>query len=213
MKTLIVIVCLIPFLSACSKSLEDTKGNILAHAPTGEVSVKITNTIIKVDFSLDENMRGVISSEIGQDKIENIKTREKLISYYKTLPPYFQPGYSSMSDNNHYVFSKAEYLLAQECFRDDCSSQARRDILETAVDKQKHKFGVPYTSPSFTRRTGTFLIAVILLKEGDNSFIQSLISNTDLQKSLLCLNHDMWMDDEEFNNMLIQYAEDFLTKK
>ncbi len=211
MKRLIVIVCIIPFLSGC-KSLEDI-GKILSHSPTEELNVTISNAKIKVDFSLDENMRDVIASEIGQNIIDNIKTREELIDYYKTLLPYFQPGYSSMSDDNHYVFAKVEYLLAQECFQNDCSSLVRRDVLENAVDKQKHKFGTPYIAPSFTRRTGTFLIAVILLKEKDDSFIQFLINDVDFQKVLLCLNHNTWMDGEEFNNKLIQYAENFLAKK
>ena len=198
-----------PFLSAC-KSLENTEGKILAHSPTEKVIVTISNFTIEVDFSLDETMRRVITSETGQHKIDSIKTREELICYYETLTPLFQPGYSSLSDDNHYVFAKVEYLLAQECFQDNCKSLTRREILEAAVDKQKHKFGVPYTAPSYTRRTGTFLIAVILIKEGDDSYIQSITNNIDLQKTLLCLNSNIWMDEEEFNDLLIQYAENFL---
>ena len=209
MRRLIVIVCIIPFLS-CSKSVEDI-GKTLSHSPTDEISITISNAEIKVDFNLDENMRDVIASEAGQNKIDNIKTREELKEYYRTLLPCFQPGYSSMSDDNHYVFAKVEYLLAQECFQDDCKSLARRDILKTAVDKQKRKFGVPNSDPSYTRRTGTFLIAVILIKEGDDSFVHSLINSADLQKTLLCLNNNIWMDEEEFNNLLIQYAENFLS--
>ncbi len=211
MRRLIVIVCIIPFLS-CSKSVEDI-GKTLSHSPTDEISITISNAEIKVDFNLDENMRDVIASEAGQNKIDNIKTREELIEYYRTLLPCFQPGYSSMSDDNHYVFAKVEYLLAQECFQNDCSSLARRNVLENAVDKQKNKFETQYIAPSFTRRTGTFLIAVILLKEEDDSFIQALINNVDFQKVLLCLNHNTWMDAEEVNNKLIQYAENFLAKK
>ena len=210
MRTLIVIVFIISSLTAC-KSYVDTEGKILSHRPTEEVNVVISNTSIKVDFSLDEIMRRVITSETGQHKIDSIKTLEELAGYYVTLSPYFQPGYSSLSDDNHYVFAKVEYLLAQECFQDDCKSLARRDILKTAVDKQKRKFGVPNSDPSYTRRTGTFLIAVILIKEGDDSFVHSLVNSADLQKTLLCLNNNIWMDEEEFNNLLIQYAENFLS--
>jgi hypothetical protein len=210
MKTLLIVACFIPFMYACQSN--DDAGQ-LYHSPKGEVGVTISNTIIKVDFSLDENMRSVITSEIGRHKIEYIKTREELLYFYKTLRPYFQPGYSSLGDDNDYVFAKVEYLLAQECFQDECSSQTRRDVLETVVDMQKHKFGVAYVSPSFTRRTGTFLIAVILLKEGDNSFAQALISNVELQKTLICLNNNTWMDEEKFNILLIQYAETFLSNK
>jgi len=209
LEAFIIIVCFIPLLSACS-SLEDTEGTILAHNPTEKVIVTISNFKTEVDFSLDENMRMVITSEMGQHKIDSIKTREDLICYYKNLTPLFQPGYSSLSDDNHYIFAKVEYLLAQECFQDNCKSLTRREILEAAVEKQKHKFGVPYTAPSYTRRTGTFLIAVILIKEGDDSFIQSITNNTDLQKTLLCLNSNLWMNGEEFNDLLIQYAENFL---
>lgn len=212
MKTLIPIVSMIIFLSAC-KSHEHMDKTDLVYAPREEVTITTaSNKTLKVDFSQDEQMKGCINSEIGQNKIDPIKTREELINYYKALSPYFQPGYSSMSDNNHYIFAKVEYLLAQECFQDDCSSQTRKEVLKTAVDKQKHKFA-EYTAPSFTRRTGIFLIAVILVKEEDDSFVQSLSSNNELQKALLCLNHNMWMNDEEFNNLMIQYAETYLSNK
>ncbi|MBK7479150.1 MAG: hypothetical protein IPI69_05035 [Bacteroidales bacterium] len=141
MKAIILILCLMPFLSACT-SLEDPEGTVLAHNPAEKVIVTISNFKIEVDFSLDENMRMVITSEMGQHKIDSIKTREDLICYYKNLTPLFQPGYSSLSDDNDYIFAKVEYLLAQECFQDNCKSLTRREILEAAVEKQKHKFGV-----------------------------------------------------------------------
>lgn len=212
MKTLIAILCIIAFLPAC-KSDNDIEAMDLAHSPTEEVSLTTTsNKTITVDFSMDEEMKGCITSEIGQNKIEHIKTREELINFYKALIPHFQPGYSSLSDDNHYVFAKAEYLLAQECFQGNCSSQTRKEVLRTAIDKQKHKFA-EYTAPSFTRRTGIFLIAVILLKEEDTAFVQSLSSNIELQNALLCLNHNRWINDEVFNNLMIQYAETFLSNR
>lgn len=202
---------MILLVSACD-SFKGPEENTLGHAPEDEVNVLISNTIIKVDFKLDDNLSFITSGTI-LCKVDKIKTREELISYYKTLTPSFLAGYSSIFDFNHYDFAKVEYLLAQECFQDNCSSQTRRDVLISAVDKQKHKFGIPYVTPSLTRRTGTFLIAVILLKENDNSFVQSLLNNVDLQRTLLCLNNDIWMDDETFNNSLIQYAENFLIKE
>ena len=73
MKAIILILCLMPFLSACT-SLEDTEGTILVHNPTEKVIVTISNFKTEVDFSLDENMRRVITSEMGQHKIDSIKT-------------------------------------------------------------------------------------------------------------------------------------------
>ncbi|MEZ4996751.1 MAG: hypothetical protein R2758_04510 [Bacteroidales bacterium] len=84
MRTLIVIVFIISSLTAC-KSYVDTEGKILSHRPTEEVNVVISNTSIKVDFSLDEIMRRVITSETGQHKIDSIKTLEELAGYYVTL--------------------------------------------------------------------------------------------------------------------------------
>lgn len=209
MRALFFISFLACVLYAC-KSVEDTDGKPLTHSPQGEVAISISGQVIKVDFSLDLNMKGVIKSEISQNKTANIKTRKELISYYKTLPPYFQPGYSSLRNDNEYVFARVEYLLAQECFQDDCSSETRRDVLETVLDMQKHKYGVEYIAPFFARRTGIFLISTILIKEKDESFIQSLIDNTELRKSLTCLNNDTWMDDEEYNNLFLQFAESYL---
>lgn len=209
MRTLILVFMTIQIISGC-KSIDLNENDNLVHNPTTEVSVTISNIVIKVDFRLDENMMGVINSDIGKNKIGNIKTLNDLNNFYKTLSPSFQPGYSSRGDDNEYVFSKVEYLLAQECFQEECSSDTRRIILENAVYKQTRKFGVEWTAPSFTRRTGSFLIAIILLKEDDDSFNQSLVNSEDLQKALLCLNHDIWMDNEVFNNLLIQYAENFL---
>ena len=197
----------IPFMFACQP---DDNTTLLYHEPAGEVTVKIYDTTLILGFRLDERMYSAISSEFGENEINKIKTREDLISYYPTLYPSFQPGYSSMSDKNEYIFTKTEYLLAQECVHNDCSSQTRKGILKIAIGNQKKKFGVAYTSPSFTRRTGAFLIAVILVKERDESFIQSLKNDVDLQKTLLCLGTDIWID-EEVNNKLIHSAEIFLS--
>lgn len=209
MRTLTLVFITLLTISGC-KSINLNEDDNLAHNPTTEVSVTIFNTVIKVDFRLDENMRGVINSDIGKDKLANIKTLNDLTYFYETLSPDFLPGYSNTGDDNEYLFSKVEYLLAQECFQEECSSDIRRSILENTVYKQKGKFGVEWTTPCFTRRTGSFLIAIILLKEEDDSFSQALINSQDLQKALQCLNHDIGMDDVAFNNSLIQYAENFL---
>jgi len=206
-KSVLISILFIPFMFACQENDDTT---LLYHAPTREVTVKISDTTLMLDFSLDERMNSAIFSEFGENEIKKIKTREDLLSYYPTLHPLFQPGYSSMSDINEYIFTKTEYLLAQECFHDDCSSQTRKGVLRIVVGNQKKKFGVAYTSPSLTRRTGAFLIAVILVKEGDDSFIQSLKDDVDMQKTLSCLGSDIWID-EEVNNKLIYSAEIFLS--
>lgn len=210
MKTFVLFVSVVSILFSC-KSIQE--GKVLTHSPNEEVSMVFSNTTIKVDFSLDEGMSGVIASEIGQNKIVNIKTREELLNYYISLTASFQPGYSNLSNDNEYVFSKVEYILAQECFQAGCDSDTRRNVLKAVVDKQKSKFGVANVTPSYTRRTGTFLIAVILLTEADDSFIHSLIDNDNMKKALLCMNNNTWMEEEVFNDLLIQYAESFLAKE
>ena len=166
MKTLMLIIgSFIPLMFACHSD-DDPKS--LYHSPIGEVMVKLADTTILLDFSKDAYMNEEILS-YQNSIIDKLKTREDLISYYKALIPSFLPAYLSTSNIPDHNFAKVEYLLAQECFQNDCSSKTRREVLTTAVEKQKNKF-VTYVLSSRARRTGAFLIALNLLKEGDNSF-------------------------------------------
>ena len=194
---------------------DDDLPESLYHSPTGEVIVKVADTAIVVDFSLDEDMKNAMASSY---KMPDVKTREDLISHYKTLRPHFLPVYlfsSSRSDTTDHHFAKVEYWLAQECFQSDCSSETRREVLTMAVEKQKkiYVFNPPfYSFPYYSSRTGVFLIALILLIEGDHSFIQSLAHDVDMQKTLLCLNNNIWIYKKQ-SDKLVQYAEDFLSNQ
>lgn len=198
MKKIIIIAGIVLGINAC-KSIDDEERIALSYTPQGKVTVQVQGnqaqgSLITIDFGYDDYVAGYIESEISQDEINSIRTRSELINYYESATPYFQPGYSSMSNNNEYLFTKLEYQLARECFQDNCTSQDRQRILEMVIDKQEHKF-VEFASSFCTRRTGAFLIAVILLKEGNQAFIESL-NNNSLISSALQLNIEMPIDQE-----------------
>jgi hypothetical protein len=183
----------------------------LSHAPSGKIHVATTK--VEIDFECDEYMASHILSEYGQVGIDTIYMRGELIRFYELRIPVFEYNYSSLLDpynDNDYVFPKLEYLLAQECFQENCSSQTRRAVLRMAINKQKYKYDE--NKRSYTaRQTGIFLISVILVRENDMNFISSVHENTDFQNALF-LNRNIRMD-KEFGDMLIQYAELFLYNK
>ena len=86
----------------------------------------------------------------------------------------------------------------------------KKNCLRIAVDKQKHKYD-EYKNSFTARQTGIFLMAVILVRENDASFVSAVHGNTDFKKALL-LNRDI-RTDKEFGDMLIRYAEFFLYNK
>jgi hypothetical protein len=158
-------------------------------------------------------MASNILSEYGQRAIDSVHTRGGLICFYEERHPSFEYGYSSYRDpygDNDYVFPKLEYLLAQECLQDNCSSQTRKAVLRIAVDKQKQKY-VEYTDSFTARRTGLFLMAVILARENDAAFTSAVHKHTDFQNTLL-LSIDI-RPDKEFSDVMIRYAEIFLYNK
>jgi hypothetical protein len=178
----------------------------LSHAPEGKIHI----AGVDIDFGCDEYMASHIHSEYGQTAIDTIHTRGDLICFYGLRHPVFEYGYSSFLDpynDNDYVFPKLEYLLAQECCQEDCSSQTRKAVLQMALDKQKHKYD-DHKSAYTARQTGIFLIAVILVMENDGGFISAVRKNRDLQKALL-LKQDIPAD-KAFGDTLIRYAESFL---
>jgi hypothetical protein len=197
------------FVSDTIPSIESEKE--LSHAPAGKIHVETAR--VEIDFGGDEYMASQILSECGQAAIDSVYTRGELIRFYEMRRPVFEYGYSSFFDpynDGNCVFSKVEYLLAQECFQDNCSSQTRKAVLQIAVDKQKHKYD-EYKHSYTTRQTGIFLISVILVRENDTDFISAVHENTDLQNALL-LNQDI-RTDKEFSDTLIRYAESFLYNK
>lgn len=94
MKTLILIIgSFIPFMFACHS---DDDPESLYHSPTGEVIANIADTTIVVDFSLDAYMNELMIKGY-KNPIDDLKTREDLISYYKALLPSFLPAYYNLT--------------------------------------------------------------------------------------------------------------------
>jgi hypothetical protein len=220
MKAYGLVCCPILFMFACQREMPVDyeisavdAAKELSHTPVGEVSVNTTNMNIKIDFNCDEYMASHILSEYGQVPLDTIHTLGRLIRFYEARQPNFEYSYSShlnpYSDND-YVFPKMEYLLAQECFQEGCSSQTRKVVLQIAINKQQHKY--EEDKRSFTaRQTGIFLIAVILVKEKDTAFVAAVAENRDFQDAL-CLNQNIRTDMEFCDNM-IQFAKRFLLNK
>jgi hypothetical protein len=219
MKAFILIGCSVFFMFACQSEADFISDAVpamesemeLSHAPAGKVYIAASD--IETDFGCDEYMASHILSEYGQPAIDSINTRGGLIRFYEARRPSFEYQYSSslnpFSDND-YVFPKLEYLLAQECLQDNCSSQTRKAVLRIAVDKQKQKYA-EYGNSFTARRTGLFLMAVILVRENVAAFTSAVHKHTDFQNALL-LSIDI-RPDKEFSDEMIRYAENFLYNK
>ena len=175
-----------------------------SNSPTDEVNVS-EDTTYTVDFRCD--FCESLMFEVLPNEFSELKTRNDLINYYKNLRPSFLPSYSSMTDINQLVFARVEYMLAQECFNDNCGSNIRKDVLQLVVDKQKSKWE-QYTSPDCTQKTGVFLMAVILLKERENTV--KFIDSTTLQKALKCLSNETLFVSKDFSDLIIDCSVKFL---
>lgn len=207
MKTVAVISLFLLLLTSCHSSDDNTK--VLLNNPDREIKSTESDETFTVDFGYDASIKQHIDYNVLPETFAKLKTRDDLIDFYKSSRPVFLPGYSSMTDNNESVFVKVEYRLAQECFSDSCDSETRKEVLQLVVDKQKNKFE-EYTMPYHTRRTGVFLMAVILVKERAGS--AKYIDTETLQKALLCLNSEIIpIITEYFSNSIVKSAENFLT--
>jgi len=201
----------------------------LSHEPTGVVDVETENQTVKIDFSLDEALSYGISFELTQyfvrpqvfegDLFEAFPTVGKLAGYYNRRDLCYNGGLSSIFyfpyENGEIVYTKIEYLLAQECLRDDCCTSTRKAILQTAVKEHKHKM-VPYKDTWRTRRTGMFLMAVVLVMEKDADFLTAILEKPDLQNILrlnldweIVMNH-ITSNSFEFDLAMCQFANNFL---
>ncbi|MDR2472030.1 MAG: hypothetical protein LBD53_00520, partial [Tannerella sp.] len=118
----------------------------MSHAPTDAVSLTVGSNGFVIDFGCDQEMTEHIFSphghyfSIGGDKksVNDIKNLGALVSYYRNLHCVYEYGYSSMfnpSFDADYVVTKFEFLLAQECFQDDCSTESRKIIMSAVIDK------------------------------------------------------------------------------
>jgi hypothetical protein len=188
----------------------------LSHKPTGIVYEKTTGYSVKIEFGLSEWAAEYIKTSDGEISVmDTISTVGKLLSVYNAHRPFFQYSWSSLryppSQDSEYILPKLAYALAQECIQDHCSSQTRRAVLQIAVNKQEQIYSQEYVNNFVAGKTGVFLMAVILIKEKDASFITAIHDNPDLQKAL-SMNGDNSMVDKEFSNLVSQFALGFLLK-
>lgn len=187
----------------------------LSYSPTKLEYMNIEEQSVEIDFSLDEIMADAISfrgsyfRDNGQvfegDLFDTYTSFDKLAGYYGRNKLAYNFSYSSNSliDGGEIVYPPVEYALAQECFRDDCPTEARKIILKMALDKHKRKTGIPYLLSFNSRRTGMFLMAVILAKERDTAFLATVRENPNIQNTLR-LN----LDTESLLNILINTKTD-----
>ena len=193
----------------------------LSHAPTGVVYVETPNQTVEFDFDFDwdETFFWVFDIQSGCDIWNTIQTVGDLVSLYKRRYPMFHRMYSSYPSvpcNDDVVYPKMEYLLAQECFRDDCSSMTRKAVLEMVIERQSLKFAEYnlFTFKHISVEMGIFLMAVILAKEKAADFITAIHEHADLQDAMhLTLHYDsnFLLYEEELSEFVRQYAIRFLS--
>ena len=185
----------------------------LSHVPNGVVYEKTDDQLIKIDFGCNNDLTGYLIDALHCPLWDSIQTVGKLVAYYKELY-ILLPGYMNEPlCYNSFDYTRAEYLLAQECFSDRCSSITRNAVLEMVIEKHLFKFK-PFAYTAYSRMTGNFLMAVILIKEKDADFIAAVLENTDLQ-NVLCLScpFDLWYYSEELANIIEQFAIRFLSNE
>jgi len=194
-------------LASCHSSIDT--GTSLSNKPINEVELKTSNETFKVDFGFNDYCKQTFMDlDILSSLFAELKTRDDLINYYKTLLPGFLPGYSNLQpqDSREYLFVKIEYMLAQECFSDNCDSKTRKEVLQLVSNFQKAKYG-EYINPICAQKSGVFLMAVILVKERAKSI--KFINTATLQQALLCLNSEEGVS-EDFSNLITACSEKFL---
>jgi hypothetical protein len=82
--------------------------------------------------------------------------------------------------------------------------------LKLAVEKQPLKYREYFCSHT-AKRTGLFLMAVIMAKEKNEAFVAAVLQDVDLQNTL-CLNSRIRVDDE-FRDIIAAFAEKLLFNK
>jgi hypothetical protein len=191
----------------------------LSYAPTSKVVVNAAGKNIEIDFNCNEYIVERIC-EYADRLHDTVHTLGQLANVYKTQRMYFNLGPSSGPKlspyiDGDYVFPKLEYLLAQECIQDNCCNDTRKAILRMVIDKQKIKYELheQYFMTYSAIQTGEFLIAVILVKESDMTFINALGRDVDLQSVLSLETNSINILDDEFVNRIMQFAENFLKRK
>ncbi|MCL1933164.1 MAG: hypothetical protein FWF53_05080 [Candidatus Azobacteroides sp.] len=163
-----------------------------------------------IEYALQDH----VSDEM---KLDTVRTIGQLAAVYKGFGQHFpdfewewSSAYYPFTDANH-IYSTIEYLLAQACFQDDCSSSTRKAVLKMAVEKQTYKFE-EYKNSYMARRAGIFLMTTIMVKEMDFTFLTAVQKNRDLQNAL-CLMADDLPIDEEFSNFVRNFATNYLLNR
>jgi len=193
---------------------EDKEESTLLHEPTDEVTVTVGDKDFTVDFRFDPFCKQFQDNYSPTDRQAAMKSRDDLINFYESITPYS----FLISSQNMVFYTEShriyfEYLLAQECFSDECDSEVRREVLSLIIINQKAKYdyreGIRVYAPC-AQKCGVFLMAVILLKERNDS--AKFIDDNTLQQALLCLNSDTWGVNEEFSDLIIECCEKFLNE-
>jgi hypothetical protein len=200
-------------IDCCEKFLNKYE-SVLLHEPIDKVTATVGDKDFTVNFRFDTYCQGVKDYFYTQ-RIRQLKTRDDLIDYYE---PYINASFTSSYDPHvgkytESMLVKIEYMLAQECFSNDCESEIRKEVLRLVVAVQKAKYDRNREASDYYycfEKTGVFLMAVILLKERDDS--AKFIDDDTLQQALLCLNVDTYGVDEEFSNLIIDCSEKFLNE-
>ena len=199
----------------------------LSFTPTGVEYLNIGNQLIEIDFTLDEIMAEAISYRSSYfrdnnqvfegDLFDTFTTFDEIAGFYERSQLGYQPAYSSLSNpfGGEAVYPSIEYALAQECFMNDCPKEIRKAVLSISLEKYERKINQLYLNSFNSRRTGMFLMAVILVKEGNTAFLAAVRENPNIQNTLrLNLDSDSRMNiltGSETDSIICQLAENFLS--
>jgi len=154
------------------------------------------------------------SDVMNLDTIRTVGQLAMIYSGFSKNKPSFIQGYSNLflpTKDADYIYPTIEYILGQVCIQDDCSSQTRKAVLKMAIEKQTYKYG-EYEKSYHARKTGIFLMASILVKEGYQNFLEVVQNDSDLQNALN-MNIDNSKIDKKFSNSVSQYAYNYLIDK
>ena len=236
MRRLLFTYMILAFFFACQSSDEDGMSDSngidnkkISHKPIGVEQVKIAGQSVTIDFRTDAIIAEAISYRspyydneqiIERDLFDAFPTVGQLIDYYDRCQFGYDIGYSSYKAPDYLdgetVYPPIEYALAQECFHDNCPTDIRKAVLRMALDKHESKRGL-YLRSHTARRTGLFLMAVILIKEKDADFLKAVRENENVQNTLrLNLDTEITLNilntENAIDSILCQFAKNFLLK-
>jgi len=180
----------------------------------------VINTMENSYDDFREQVKGLSDSQLKELNLDTVRTVVQLAALYNGFvrnKPNFEYDYSNsyypFIDAAH-IYTTVEYLLAQACFQDDCSTQTRKAVLKMAVEKQTYKFEeykIGRSCPAI--KTGIFLMTTILAKEKDPAFLDAARKNSVLQDAMRMNIDDFRISDAEYmeyNNFVSQFAINYL---